>query len=302
MDGVPRLNRSTRLLPTARVALALAGVLLAAWCQAAPIQQRLANGLVANAEFNRGSTDHAVLVLHGFLATHQFPTITRIVTELSDQGYTVLAPTLTLGISNRVTSLPCNALHLHTFEDSSRELRWWVNWLGDQGYRDITLVGHSAGSIRILAYTLDDPHPAVRRQVLTSLVSLERLPGAKPTGTSTEQAEQWLAQGQQRVARYDVSFCHGNFTAPPAVYLSYHAWTRKRVAQALRDTRIPAVVIVGANDRRFTGGDWLQMLEASAPRLVVLNDANHFFDGMAEFALYDAIGQALQAGQRGETP
>lgn len=301
MHGATRLIRTITLHRGFCRAMAAWLCAMAVLGHAEPIQQRLATGLIANAEYHRGDGRQAVLLLHGFLATHHFPTIQRLVADLHEDGYTVLAPTLTLGINDRRTSLPCTALHLHTMAQTIKELGWWVDWLAVQGIDSITLLGHSAGSVQILAYTLDRPHPAVRRQILTSLVSLERLPDAKPEGASADQARAWLAGGDRRIARYDVSFCHGNFTAPPDVYLSYHAWSRQRIAAALRDTKVPATVIMGANDQRFTGMRWMAMLQASAPQLVVLPEANHFFDGMAEFALLDSIGTTLEAQVQGST-
>jgi len=271
----------------------LAGT-LATLCQAEPIQQRLANGLVANADYHREPGNKAVLVLHGFLATHHFPTIHSIAEELRDGGYTVLAPTLTLGVNNRGTSMPCSALHLHTMEDTVQELSWWVNWLAAQGHTDISLIGHSAGSVQVLAYSLKQPHPAVRRQILTSLVSLERLPGAEPEGASEAQARQWLAAGDKHIAKYDVSFCHGNFTSPADVFLSYHEWDQQRISDALQETRLPTAVIMGGEDQRFTGTAWMPRLQHSAPRLIVLPGANHFFNGMAEFPLLESIVTELQ--------
>jgi dienelactone hydrolase len=52
----------------------------------------LANKLMATAEFHEGEPDKpAVILLHGFLQTHQFPTIKRLADSLADEGYTVLA-------------------------------------------------------------------------------------------------------------------------------------------------------------------------------------------------------------------
>lgn len=299
MQGAKGHNSTARSRALGQLALATLVCALSGPCRAEAIQQRLANGLVANAEYHHGSGKQAVLVLHGLLATHHFPTIQSIVGELRDNGYTVLAPTLTLGINDRKTSLPCNALHLHTMAQTVQELGWWVNWLAAQGNDDISLVGHSAGSVQVLAYTQGDPHPVVRRQVLTSLVPLERLPGTEPAGAGAAQARQWRAAGDRHIARYDLSFCHGNFSAPPEVYLSYRAWDKQRVLEALRKTRLTTTVIMGGNDDRFTGDTWMSALHKDVPNLVVLPTANHFFDGMAEFALLDSIDAALGRGAQG---
>lgn len=264
-------------------------------CHADEIQVSLANGLKANADYRPAAVEGpAVLILHGFLATSQFPTVQHIAEELNDAGYTVLAPTLTLGVSNRTTSLPCNALHLHDMEQTIDELAWWVDWLVAKGHDQIHLIGHSSGSLQLLIYSLDNPHPAIRQLVLTSLVSLERLPGVEPQGESREMAQQRLSRGDHSIAKYDVSFCHGNFAAPPEVFLSYNHWTKPRIVEALQATRIPTTVIMGGNDTRFTGTSWMPMLRHATPQLITLDGASHFFDGESEFDLLDSVLAAIQ--------
>lgn len=276
--------------------LLLSLVVTAHGLQAKPIQQRLASGLIANADYHEGAPDKpAALILHGLLATHHFPTVQNIAQDLRDNDFTVLTPTLTLSVGNRTTSLPCTALQLHTMEQTVAELGWWINWLAEHGHRHIYLIGHSAGSLQTLIYSLGDRHPAVRGQILTSLVALEALPGEEPVGEPPERARERLAKGDHGIAKYDVSFCHGTFTAPPEVYLSYHNWNRQRVAEALRNTTLPVSVIMGGNDQRFTGTSWMPMLRDTGKPLVILEGASHFFDSPAEFDLLDSVQTALQA-------
>jgi pimeloyl-ACP methyl ester carboxylesterase len=299
---VAQHSRSRTLQPVYRsivarfAVVALLCLLLNAGAGAEPFQQRLPGGLLANADYHQGDAQYpAVLVLHGLLATHNFPTVQHIAVELQDSGYTVLTPTLTLGVSNRNASLPCTALQLHSMQQTVAELAWWVDWLADKGHRDIFLIGHSAGSLQILVYSLDQPNPAVRGQILSSLVSLERLPDQEPAGESTERARERLAAGDHSIARYDVSFCHGNFTSPPEVFLSYAEWDKPRVAQALRQTAVPTTVIMGGDDQRFTGTGWMPMLREATERLVILEGASHFFDHSAEFLLLDSVHEALSS-------
>jgi pimeloyl-ACP methyl ester carboxylesterase len=253
---------------------------------------------MANADYHRGEENQpAILVLHGLLATHNFPTVQHIAIEMQDAGYSVLTPTLTLGVGDRKASLPCTALQLHTMEQTVAELGWWTDWLVKRGHRQIYLVGHSAGSVQILAYSLDKPNAAVRGQILTSLVALESLPDKAPEGESAERARERIAAGDHGIAKYDVSFCHGSFTAPPEVFLSYHRWDKQQVIRALQQTPLPYQVIMGGNDNRFTGTAWMPMLREATTHLAVIDGASHFFDGSAEFALLDNVHSALQAMQ-----
>lgn len=262
--------------------------------QAAALQQRLPNGLLANAEYYPSQKNKtAVLVLHGLLATHHFPTIQRLADELRDSGYGVLTPTLTLGINDRKTSLSCTALQLHTLEQNVAELSWWVDWLVDHGYHNVYLIGHSLGSVQILAYSLGKPNPAVRKLILTSLVPQGRLPGMDPLGESSQQAAARLARGDNSIGRYDLGFCHGNFTAPPNVYRSYHRWDENKVLAALHSTPTATAVILGGADHLFTPNNWIELLRTVTDHLTVLPNASHFFDGLDEFALFQQVHREL---------
>ena len=94
----------------------------------------------------------AVLLLHGFLQTRDFPTVATLARGLRDAGYPVLSPTLSLNIPNRSQSLACEAIHRHSLDDDIGEIARWVDWLKSHGHRSIVLIGHSFGSLQLLAY------------------------------------------------------------------------------------------------------------------------------------------------------
>jgi dienelactone hydrolase len=105
---------------------------------AAPDGKRL------NAEHYRGDIGRpAIVVLHGFLQTRDFLTTQSIVNGLSMLGHTVIAPNISLGVSDRRQSMQCQAPHTHSFDDDLREVHFWVEWLRGQGYPGVILVGHS---------------------------------------------------------------------------------------------------------------------------------------------------------------
>src|SRR5512134_1452298 len=79
------------------------------------VQQDMRPGIPANAEYLIGERSKpAVLLLHGFLQTREFATVATLARDLQDEGYTVLAPTLSLSIPNRERSLACEAVHRHS--------------------------------------------------------------------------------------------------------------------------------------------------------------------------------------------
>ncbi len=120
---------------------------------AATVSLKLPNGLTATANYQKNNLKTTgIIILHGFLVTHNFRTITNLSAALFDEGYTFLAPNLTLGINHRKVSLTCEAIHTHNMSDDINEIHHWVNWLIKQGHKEIVIIGHSFGSLHSLAY------------------------------------------------------------------------------------------------------------------------------------------------------
>jgi len=92
------------------------------------VTQQMPSGIAANAEYLQGEPGRpTILMLHGFLQTHNFHTIHRLSAGLHDEGYTVLSPTLTLGIPFRKQSLACEAIHTHRLQDDHAEIAAWLD-------------------------------------------------------------------------------------------------------------------------------------------------------------------------------
>src|SRR5574340_736580 len=145
-----------------------------AWVHAEIVQLQVRPGIQTSAEYLDGQRDKpAVLLLHGFLQTRDFPTVATLARGLHDAGYSVLSPTLSLGIPNRKTSLACEAVHAHGLNDDVAEIARWVAWLKSQGHRSIVLVGHSFGSMQLRAYLAVRPDSAVKAYIGTSLVEAQ---------------------------------------------------------------------------------------------------------------------------------
>ena len=91
------------------------------------IELETAEKRISQATFLQGDNDASpLLILHGFLQTREFSTVNRLVNSLNESGYTVLAPTLTLGISRRKQSLACEAIHTHSVEKDTAEIAQWI--------------------------------------------------------------------------------------------------------------------------------------------------------------------------------
>jgi len=259
---------------------------------AAIVESRLPSGVVGRAEFWAGKpTAPAVLMVHGFLQTSSFPTLHRLAEALSDNGYTVLAPTLTLGIPRRKKSLPCEAAHAHTIEEDIREIAHWANWLVARGYRAIALIGHSSGAVQALAYAAGVPQPAVKKVIAASLMEM-RMTDAERARVQVQDLLPSGIHDTQRLESYSLSYCD-NYVASPASFRSYMVWSNARILTALGEARVPVDVIMGAGDPRMED-NWLDRLKSSGVQVKVIPAASHFFGGEQEFEFTEAVERSLQ--------
>ena len=261
---------------------------------AAEISQRLPSGLVAHADYRQGQTGKpAVLVLHGFLTTQNFSIIRTIVSELHEQGFTVLAPTLTLGIDDRRGGLACEAIHTHTMESDLAELAWWAEWLVESHPGPLALVGHSSGSLQLIAYAASRPDTPLATVVATSPIHFGQDYSAELVNQQISSARQRIAKSPPGLDRYSLTFCDQRYVATPQSYLSYAAWDRERVLEAVGRIEVPVRIVLGSADPRATQG-WLHGLSEAGAEVTVLAGASHFFDATHEFELLDIIQDALQ--------
>lgn len=197
--------------------------------RAEEVSSRLPSGLTVTAEFHRGETGaHAILVLHGFMTTRNFNTVKSLTGELSDSGYTVLAPTLSLNVEARRASVPCESIHTQTWGDDLAEIDFWVKWLTKRGYQSVMLVGHSTGSLKLVSYVANTPPKAVKKVIATSLVNIRRYTPEKIAAAEIAMAKKLQTLPQSPLREYHLVFCE-NYTSTPEAYLSYINWSHDRV-------------------------------------------------------------------------
>lgn len=257
------------------------------------VEARLASGKFVTADYHAGRRERpAVLLLHGFLQTREFPTVAGLLGALSMDDYTVLAPTLSLGISRRNRSLPCEAVHLHTLKDDAEEVAFWVRWLQRQGHHNIVLAGHSFGSVQLLAYLAQSPSPVVKRALMISLTDVEVKQGAAQRAQLATTLRERAAGQDRSLADVALGHCR-KYVGPPAAVLSYLDVTRESMLRRLAKSPVPIMAIMGSKDDRM-GPDWIGTLRARGIEVRMIEGASHFFDNQFEFELQDTVLQVLQ--------
>jgi pimeloyl-ACP methyl ester carboxylesterase len=257
---------------------------LPASAQAAIARLEMRPGIAASADYLAGQPDKpAVLLLHGFLQTRAFPTVATLARGLNDSGYPVLSPTLSLGIPNREKSLACEAVHAHSLNDDLEEIVRWVGWLKSRGHRSIVLLGHSFGSMQLLAYLAGRPDAAVKAYIGTSLVEAQI--GTAPRAELIGNLERQVQHEQRTLVTHSLSFCR-NYLSTPQALLSYVRWDQPRTLAALKQSPVSTRLIMGDADEML-GRNWIKSLEAVQTPMVVVQGGNHFMDGEHEFDLLE---------------
>ena len=261
------------------------------------VSLKMPDGLLATAEYLQGDEDKPLLLfIHAFLQTRDFPTGKRLAESLNEEGYPTLSPTLTLGISDRRSSLPCESLQLHSIEQEASEINHWIEWAIQQGFRNIQLIGHSAGSVSIVAYLdryAERIPEAVRRSILISLTHYgPGRPAAYETRDLAEKARRLLDQGRNDPVDLALAFCE-SYPTRPGDYLSYLHYDASRVQKIIADTGVETHVVLGSSDFRI-GRNWINQLKNNSARVQIIDGANHFFDQSHEFDLLDVIGEILE--------
>lgn len=271
----------------------LMGLALGSWtgANAEIVTLTMPNKLVARAEFRQGDPGKpAVILIHGFLQTHMFPTVSRLTDSLASDGYTVLSPTLTLGVTHRNQSMACEAINTHTVADGVAEIGAWMKWLRSRKASRIVLAGHSLGNIYNLAYV-----SSAKGRPPVKLIDISIVEGSLKSGEASRGGLVRAMRdrsGRREVLENQFSFCQ-KYRSTARSLLSYLEWGPDQILAAIQKSRIPITMIMGSKDDRL-GQDWLERLRQTRAKVVTIQGANHFMDGQYEFDLVEDVLSELK--------
>lgn len=257
------------------------------------LTHKLPSGIIVSADYRAGITSKPVaLILHGYLQTRNFPLIYNLADSLSSEGYSVLTPTLSLGVTHRSQSLACEAIHTHSMQDDVNELRYWINWLTARGHKKIVLLGHSFAAVQFLSYVQTQPADEVKQMIFISLSDMEHKFWS--TGrVDRKNAVELAKKNTNALENFELGFCRQYRSTAPA-YLSYVTWTQERVLAALHKIAIPYVAIFGDSDS-VVSKEWPAQVRKAGASVTIIPNANHFFgDSSAEFELFEKISLLLK--------
>jgi pimeloyl-ACP methyl ester carboxylesterase len=270
-----------------KAAILACGLAAAAPVPAVDVEIRVSNLVSATADFRPGKTGKpAVLILHGFLQTRNFGIVRSLADALADAGYTVLSPTLSLGISYRKSSLNCEALHLHDMSGDIQEIQQWVQWLRSRGYARIFGIGHSIGATQLLAWSERHSNSDF------SLIGIS-LASTAPFKSPAQGATPLQRKPAKELLHAPLSFCE-KYTSPADKYVSYIEWDEKKILAAIHSGKTRTHVILGSADS-YLPENWTLKLAKAGARTLVIKDANHFMEGTQEFDMLEATLEILKS-------
>ena len=228
------------------------------------------------------------------MTTYNLNVVQFISNELESNGYTVLAPTMSLNINNRQSGASCDAVHTHTMETDVEEINWWMNWLRSKHKQDIIVIGHSTGSLQLAIALSGKPPAYIRKAILTAPAYLSGAPFPQDEETKDiAMANKLKSANDHSLHKYSLSFCNRNFVAPYDVFLSYKAWTAQRLIETINSVKPEHTVILAGGDKRFVPNLYKDLNQTNA-KIVTVPDANHFFSSPHEFDFLDRILAELQ--------
>jgi len=260
---------------------------------AEPVELVTEQGHRVVANLLTGTNDaNPVIILHGFLQTREFPTVNRLAISLNDSGYTVLNPSLSLGINNRKQSLSCEAIHTHSLDMDASELALWIAWLNKKTSRPVTLIAHSAGGPVVLKYLEEHNAKQVNHAVL---ISLSYYAESQTTNENKSHAQKALVAIRKKtnpLDTYSLNYCKKYPTFAKS-FLSYYNWNKEKTSLVVNKFNKIISIVIGTDDKRIDG-DWKKQLQSRHNNVVKIDGANHFFDQAHEFDLTDAVESILK--------
>jgi pimeloyl-ACP methyl ester carboxylesterase len=293
LDDLGELVPVTALI----VWLLVAAMPMAVLAGSARMELSMAPDLVAEADYWPGAADMpAILILHGFLQTREFPTVRRLAESLADEGFSVLTPSLTLGLNRRRQSLACEAIHTHSLQQDVAELTAWTMWLAKRAGKPPVVIGHNTAGV-LLAAMLDAHQARIEQALLVSMTAFGQVAPADRIEILRKRAVESVTDAIDEIQIYSLGYCRDYATTATA-FLSYLEWDRDRLGQALTAASVPVTVIFGGKDERADRA-WLDSLAVGGVEIRAVAGADHFFDLAHEFDLLDEVIKVITETDHG---
>lgn len=264
--------------------------------------------LNANLELaaNKKIADGVVLITHGTLAHRGMEVIVDLQNLLKERGYSSLAITLGLGVSNRQGMYDCTVTHRHRHTDAADEIGAWMGWLKGQGTARVALAGHSRGGAQTALYAAEQDSALVKAVVLLAPAMRDDNPDAgyqkrfkKPLAPVLAKAQKLVQDGKGNsvLEHTDFLYCPDTSVTAEAFASYYGSDPRTDTFYLIPKIRKPLLVVVAGNDEVVVGLDKkvAPLADGKRVQMKTIDGADHFFRNLYAEDAADAIGTFLKS-------
>jgi len=263
-------------------------------------------GLTLNANLEKTASWPAgpvVLVVHGTLAHNGMELIAGLQPLLAAKGLSSLAINLGLGVGNRHGMYDCATPHRHRHVDAVAEIGAWIDWLKQQGTKQVVLLGHSRGGNQAAWFAAERDDPALRAVVLAAPATWTAAEAAqgyekrygKPLAPTLEKAKALVAAGKGDTLMEQVDFVYcANTSATAAAFVGYYAPDERfDTPTLLPRINEPALVVAAGGDElvKDLPARAAPVADGKKVRLVTIDGADHFFRDLYAEDMVEAIAK-----------
>lgn len=301
-------NISTVLAP-AFIGVILSAFLVSADAKAENIQISAKNDLKLNANLvlaeGKNFSDGIVLITHGTLAHNKMEIIVSMQGLLAERGISSLAPTLSLGISDRTGMYDCAVPHVHKHTDAMVEIGQWLEWLGTKGAKNIVLAGHSRGGNQTAWFAAREPSTMVSKVILVAPATYDEKKEAKgfekthkrPLADVMAEARAAIdgGNGEKFMKGVGLLYCPGADVTAESFVSYYGNDDRHHTPNLMTMIGKPVLVIAGTEDTVVEG-----LIDATKPladagkvELAIVEGADHFFRDLYAEDMADAMEEFI---------
>ena len=233
-------------------------------------------------------SDGILLLTHGTLAHNKMEIIATLQELLAENEISTLAINLSLGVDNRHGSYECSVPHKHQHTDAVDEMAAWLEWLEQQGVKQIDVMGHSRGGNQVAWLLAEQDRASIRKGVLLAPATWSEEKATKgyqkrynkPLSEIYERATALVAAGKpsQMMGPMGFIYCAESQATAEAVVSYYRPDSRKNTPDLLPKIGKPLLVIEGTEDS-VVGRIAEQATEQDRARFqfVMVEGAGHFF-------------------------
>lgn len=266
-------------------------------------------GVTLNANLEKTdnwSTGTVVLMTHGTLAHNKMEIMTALQELLSEQDVSSLAINLSLGLDNRHGFYECSTAHNHKHTDALDEIGVWLDWLEQQGVKQVVLLGHSRGGNQTAWFAVERDEELIKKVVLiapqtwsmdyaTKNYKKQYGKDLKPLLNKAQSLVQ-AGNGNTQLKNIDFIYCKDTTATADAFVSYYNDNPNMDTPYLMPKIKKPLLVIAGTEDKvvKNLGSITQPLVDKHGFQLNIIEGADHNFRDLYADEMVDTIIEFIE--------